>query len=113
MTRIKNNNIYLFISIIIAIAWLCFNAFNLIKLGVYLDSYYVKIICFNILMPYLITAILGTIFTIIGGYTSIKWLILAGAILECVSLFLGYTWGLGYIAAVAFGVIGFVKMLKC
>ena len=114
---IKNKNVCLIISVIIAILWMCFSIYTMCDASTGLNSEdSAKVIGTGLgmvlLMPYLIVSSIGVILHTIGGFTYIKGLVLAGLITECVGLLLGITWGFGYVAAIVLGFIGFAKMTK-
>lgn len=114
---IKNKNVCLIISVVIAILWMCFSIYAMCDVSAGLNSKDSAEaigtgLGMALLMPYLIISSIGAILHTIGGFTYIKGLVLAGLIVECVGLFLGITWGFGYIAAIVLGFIGFAKMTK-
>lgn len=114
---IKNKNVCLIISVVIAILWMCLSIYTMCDASAGLNSKDSAEaigtgLGMALLMPYLIISSIGAILHTIGGFTYIKGLVLAGLIVECVGLLLGITWGFGYIAAIVLGFIGFAKMTK-
>lgn len=114
---IKNKNVCLIISVIIAILWMCFSIYTMCDASTCLNSEDSAEaigtgLGMVLLMPYLIVSSIGAILHTIGGFTYIKGLVLAGLITECVGLLLGITWGFGYVTAIVLGFIGFAKMTK-
>lgn len=114
---IKNKNVCLIISVALEIIWM------LVSIGAYANasaglnsSDGAEVIgtglAMAILLPYLVISSIGAILHIIGGFTYIKGLVLAGLIVECVGVFLGITWGFGYIPAIILGFIGYSKVNK-
>ncbi len=63
-----------------------------------------------LLLPYIITAWIGTIFNCIGWLINKKGFALTAGILFCVSLLLGITYGFGLIPSIILSFIAYGKM---
>ena len=114
---IKNKNICLIISVVVAIIWMIVGIATMTSTGFSIASMEAAeglgtAIGMTLLMPYLIVSSVGAILHTIGGFVYKRGLVLAGLICECVSLLLGITWGFGFIVAIILGFIGFAKMKK-
>ncbi|MBQ8416671.1 MAG: hypothetical protein IJX13_07240 [Clostridia bacterium] len=115
-------NLFLIISVIIAVIWVFVGIFTMMSLGEPLENGAENLedvgkqigtaIGMALMMPYLIVSSVGALLHTIGGFVYKKGLVLAGLILECVSLLLGITWGFGFIPAIILGFIGYSKMKK-
>lgn len=114
---IKNKNVCLIISILIAVIWVFVGISAMADAGSDLNSIDTAeevgtAIGMMLLMPYLIVSSIGALLHTIGGFVYKRGLVLSGLIIECVGLLLGITWGFGYIPAIILGFIGYAKMKK-
>lgn len=113
----KKKNVCLIISIVLAVLWLLISmcVWSDTSADLESDDFGTSVgtaIGMALLMPYMVTASVGTILHIIGGFTYRKGLTLAGLIVECVAILFSIMWGFGYIPVIIFGFIGYSKMRK-
>lgn len=111
----KQKNVCLIISVVVAVLWMLLSVFTMSDVSAGLNSADAgesigTAIGMALLMPYLIVASIGTILHTVGAFVYKRGLVLAGLIVECVSILLGISWGFGYILAIIFGFIGYAKM---
>ena len=116
----EKKNVCLIISVIIAVIWVFVGISTMISVGEPLENDAENLedvgeqvgtaIGMALMMPYLIVSSIGALLHTIGGFVYKKGLVLAGMIVECVSLMLGITWGFGVIPAIILGFIGYSKM---
>ena len=115
-------NVVLIISVIIAVIWVFVGISTMMSLGEPLENEAESLedvgeqigtaIGMTLMIPYIIVSSVGALLHTIGGFVYKKGLVLAGLILECVSLLLGITWGFGFIPAIILGFIGYSKIKK-
>ena len=113
----KQKNICLIISVITAILWILLSLFTMSDVSAGLSSAEAgeaigTAIGMALFMPYLVLALVGTILHSVGGFIYKRGLVLAGLIVECVGILLGFAWGFGYILPITLGFIGYAKMRK-
>lgn len=96
----------LIISIIAAIIWAILGTHTIISTGEFLGLEIGVIL----MIPYLMVSSIGVLLHMIGGFACKRGLVLAGLIMECVSISLGIIWGFGFVLAIILGFIGYAKM---
>lgn len=119
---LKRKNICLIISVIVAVVWVIVGVCTMMSTGEALENEAEDLeeigtqigtaIGMALMTPYLIVSSVGALLHTIGGFVYKRGLVLAGLIIECVSLLLGITWGFGFILAIILGFIGYAKMRK-
>ena len=116
----KRKNVCLILSVIVAVIWVIIGFSSMMSAGESFENEAENIeevgtqvgtaIGMALMMPYLIVSSVGALLHTIGGFVYKRGLVLAGLIIECVSLLLGITWGFGFILAIILGFIGYAKM---
>ena len=119
---LKRKNVCLIISVIVAVIWVIIGFSTMMSAGETFENEAESFeeigtqvgtaIGMALMMPYLIVSSIGALLHTIGGFVYKRGLVLAGLIIECVSLLLGITWGFGFILAIVLGFIGYAKMKK-
>ena len=107
---IKRNNVYLITSVFVAVVWINISIYTMTLVGEPIDNDAGMAIVMALMAPYLIVSSIGTILHAIGGFVYKRGLVLAGLIMECVSILLGIIWGVGFILVIILGFIGLAKM---
>ena len=118
----KRKNVCLILSVIVAVVWVFIGLSTMMSAGETFENEAESFeeigtqvgtaIGMALMMPYLIVSSIGALLHMIGGFVYKRGLVLAGLIIECVSLLLGITWGFGFILAIILGFIGYAKMQK-
>lgn len=113
----KKRNTILLVSAVLSLIWMIFctsTYSSSVNEGVNADTAEAvgTVIGAALMLPYMVVAWVGTIFNCVGWLISKKGFALVAAILFCVSLVIGITYGFGLIPSIVLSFVAYAKMGK-